>query len=205
MKTELKAKLLQHIFRNKKQDEGFTLIELLVVIIIIGILSAIALPSFLNQANKAKQSEAQTYVGSMNRAQQAYYAENNEFANNADFNKLGLGVNTTTTNYKYVIEDGGAAKDFVSNQAQTVDSKGAINAKSAVKAYVGGVAITTIGTTSKEATTVARLCAGATPPVAEAALVGTQKFASAADVALTSATDVNASCKKLGNYVNASK
>jgi type II secretory pathway pseudopilin PulG len=55
------------------------LIELLVVIIIIGILAAIALPSFLNQANKAKQSEAKTYVGSMNRGQQAYFLENDTF------------------------------------------------------------------------------------------------------------------------------
>ncbi|MCX5963441.1 MAG: prepilin-type N-terminal cleavage/methylation domain-containing protein, partial [Cyanobacteria bacterium] len=65
MKSELKAKLLQHLV-SKKRDGGFTLIELLVVIIIIGILASIALPSFLNQANKAKQSEAKTYVGSMN-------------------------------------------------------------------------------------------------------------------------------------------
>ena len=80
MKTELKAKFLQNILRKKKENEGFTLIELLVVIIIIGILSAIALPSFLNQANKAKQSEAKTIAGTMNRAKQTFLLENSYFA-----------------------------------------------------------------------------------------------------------------------------
>ena len=74
MKTEFKAKFLQHL-QQRRQDQGFTLIELLVVIIFIGILSAIALPSFLNQANKAKQSEAKQYIASINKGQQAYYAE----------------------------------------------------------------------------------------------------------------------------------
>lgn len=149
MKPELKAKFLQSILNKKKNDEGFTLIELLVVIIIIGILSAIALPSFLNQANKAKQSEAKTYVGSMNRAQQATYMQDGSFAEGKEFGELGLGVNTQTENYIYSIA--GGVSSTVTNQARPYRTKAPL------KAYLGGVSLSSIAATS-EATTLATLC-----------------------------------------------
>jgi prepilin-type N-terminal cleavage/methylation domain-containing protein len=80
MKSTFTAKYLQHL--NKKNgNKGFTLIELLVVIIIVGVLAAIALPSFLNQIGKARGSEAKSNLGTINRSQQAFRLERNTFAN----------------------------------------------------------------------------------------------------------------------------
>jgi prepilin-type N-terminal cleavage/methylation domain-containing protein len=102
--------------RRPSASDGFTLIELLVVIIIIGILAAIALPSFLNQAQKARQSEAQTYIGAFNRAQQAYHLENRQFANQANREALQLGL-PDTANYTYTIAGGGPGETSVTHEA----------------------------------------------------------------------------------------
>jgi type IV pilus assembly protein PilA len=100
----LLGQILSHLNSRREKDraEGFTLIELLVVIIIVGILSAIALPSFLNQSIKAKQSEAKAYVSSLYRGQYTYYTEKSTFTDN--INNLGVGISTATTNYQYATE-----------------------------------------------------------------------------------------------------
>ncbi|BAY94016.1 prepilin-type cleavage/methylation domain protein [Tolypothrix sp. PCC 7601] len=150
MKTELKAKFLQHILGKKKEGEGFTLIELLVVIIIIGILSAIALPSFLNQAKKAKQSEAKTYVGSMNRGQQAYMTENDAFT--ASIDSMGIGIASQTANYKFTAVTGDN-----SGLAYAINDSSLVTSSSGLKNYGGHVYLKKIGANS-ELTSVAYLC-----------------------------------------------
>ena len=59
----------------EKKDSGFTLIELLVVMIIIGILAAIAIPAFLSQRAKARDSSTKADVSTIGKEISSYYVD----------------------------------------------------------------------------------------------------------------------------------
>ena len=125
--------LVLKLAKLPRLNEGFTLIELLVSIIIIGILASIALPSFLNQTNRARQTEAKLNLSSLNRAQQAFYLENSQFVTDvAQIGKLGVGIAPETENYSITFSEPkeGAGVVMVAN------AKG-----DAFKSYAAGIGL----------------------------------------------------------------
>ncbi len=144
---------------------GFTIIELLIVIIVIGILSALALPSFMNQARKAKQSEAKIYIGSMNRAQQTTYMESGRFTD--EISALSLGIETETDSYIYRVTTSSASAFSVVNRAIPSDgtTSNTVGIDATVDAYIGGVKAGRISATATTLGTLTVLCEALKPPV----------------------------------------
>jgi type IV pilus assembly protein PilA len=135
MRPELQAKLLQHL-NKKKAEGGFTLVELLVVVIIIGILAAIALPSYLNLTSSAKQAEPRTFLSAINQAQVARVARDSEVGYATIMDELALGIvkgtagSSTSSIYLYEINSPDA-QNALSHASTSRDLK--------LKNYSGGV------------------------------------------------------------------
>jgi type IV pilus assembly protein PilA len=89
--------MLRKLQQRARDEKGFTLIELLVVILIIGILAAIAIPSFINQRSKGQDANAKAGAKTAAEAQETYFTDNQSYT----------GVKSELTNIEPTLNDYG--------------------------------------------------------------------------------------------------
>ncbi len=70
--------MVQKLRERSQGEGGFTLVELLVVMLILGLLAAIAIPSFFNQRDKARDADAKASVRTAQTAMETYATDNGD-------------------------------------------------------------------------------------------------------------------------------
>lgn len=87
-----------------KNNKGFTLIELLVVVLIIGILSAVALPQYTRAVEKARVAEVETIMADLRRGYKVYRAANPRRKASGG---LGMVIDTSMPSLEDIMKAGG--------------------------------------------------------------------------------------------------
>lgn len=89
-----------------KNNKGFTLIEVMIVVAIIGILAAIAYPSYDEYVKRGNRTEGQAFLSDVAARQERYFSQNNAYITDTDdLAKLGVSASSPTGKYTLSLSD----------------------------------------------------------------------------------------------------
>jgi len=115
----LRAKLAQQLL---SQAKGFTLIELLVVIVIVGVLSAVAIPQFLNQVRRSRTAEAQAALTAVGRASEVYRLDFSQYPSDYTTIKYGCPTDYCGSRQDKYMNDPWSAPNYQTPVASDISS-----------------------------------------------------------------------------------
>lgn len=130
-----------------RRNSGFTLIELMIVVAIVGILAAIAYPSYVDSVQKSNRADAKSIMLQVASQEERYYTEHNVYGSITDIGNAASPVPSQSGrhNITLVTANAGATYTITATPVQT-DSK------------CGNLTINNTGVTGNSASAAAGVC-----------------------------------------------